>query len=165
MLMPSQLDAYFAAEKAEGLGFFVFGLVACGFAVFALWRVRDPLFKGMAIPLLAVGLIQVAVGATIFARTDAQVASLRAQVQVAPADFKAQELARMSTVTSSFAVYKLIEVGFLVIGLGLALKPGIRRYWRGFGLGMLLQGALMLPADLVAEARAAAYVRTIESVP
>ena len=163
--MGSHLDAYFAAEKAESLVFLGFGLVGVAFAVFALWRLRDPLFKGMAIPLLLVGLIQIGVGATIHLRTDTQLAALKAQVQAVPQDFKTRELARMATVGTSFSVYKGIEATFIVVGLFLALKRNARRFWRGFGLGMLIQGALMLPADLLAEDRAAAYVRQIEAMP
>jgi len=163
--MLSQLDAYFAAERTESLVFLAFGLAAIAFSVFALWRLRDPLFKGMAIPMLVVGLIQAGVGATILARTDSQVAALKAQVDSAPANFKAEESARMRVVGRSFVVYKGIEVMFIVVGLLLAFTRRLRRFWRGLGLGMLLQGALMLPADLLAEDRAAAYARQIEAMP
>lgn len=163
--MPSTLDAYFAAERAESLAFLGFGLAAVLVAGFLLWRVRDPLFRGMAIPLFAVGLIQIAVGATIVLRTDAQVASLKAQAEADPAAFRTQELARMSVVRRSFTLYKLVEVGFVVVGLGLALWRKGLRFWRGFGLGMLVQGALMLPADLLAEARAADYVAWLTALP
>jgi len=163
--MSSHLDVYFAAEQAESLVFLLFGLFAAGFAVFALWRLRDPLFKGLAVPLLLVGLIQLVVGATVYLRTDAQRAALQAQAVVAPTRLKTEELARMETVRASFTVYKGIEAAFIVIGLILALNPKARRFWRGLGLGMLLQGALMLPADLLAEARAAVYVRQLEAMP
>jgi hypothetical protein len=119
----------------------------------------------MAIPLLLVGLIQAGVGATIYARTGPQVAALKAQYQAGPATFKTQELARMKAVSSSFIVYKSIEALFVVVGLLLALMPNARRFWRGFGVGMLVQGALMLPADLLAEDRAATYVGQIEAMP
>ena len=163
--MLSQLEAYFAAEKAESLVFMAFGLCAVAFSLFALWRLRDPLFKGMAIPLLVVRLIQAVVGATVYTRTDAQVAALKAQYEAAPTSFKTQELARMDTAVCSFTVYEIVEAMFIVVGLALALMRRARRFWRGFGLGMLLQGALMLPADLLAEDRAAAYVRQIEAMP
>ena len=163
--MGPHLDAYFAAEKTESLVFLGLGVAALAFAAFALWRLRDPLFRGMAIPLLLVGLIQVGVGATILLRTGAQLSALTALAQAAPQDFKVQELARMETVRASFTVYKLIEVAFIVVGLVLALLPGARRFWRGFGFGMLIQGALMLPADLLAEARAAVYVQQIAALP
>jgi len=163
--MLSHLEAYFAAERTESLVFMGFGLCAFMFSVFALWRWRDPLFKGMAIPLLVVGLIQAAVGATIHARTEAQVTALKAQYQAAPASFKTEELARMKAVGSGFTVYKGIEVLFIVVGLLLALKGDAHRFWRGLGVGMLVQGALMLPADLVAEDRADRYVRQIEAMP
>jgi hypothetical protein len=163
--MSSHLDVYFAAEQAESLVFLLFGLFAAGFAVFALWRLRDPLFKGLAVPLLLVGLIQLVVGATVYLRTDAQRATLQAQAVAAPTQLKTEELARMETVRASLTVYKGIEAAFIVIGLILALNPKARRFWRGLGLGMLLQGALMLPADLLAEDRAAVYMQQLEAMP
>lgn len=163
--MLTNLDTYFAAEKTESLVFLAVGLLACVVAALVLWRVRDPLFRGMALPVLVVGLIQVAAGFTIYDRTDAQVAELSAQLQSDPAAFKAQELARMKTVQTGFAIYKSVEGLFIVVGLGLALMRSAHRFWRGFGLGMLLQGALMLPADLIAEDRAATYVGQIQALP
>lgn len=163
--MLQQLQAYFAEERVESLVFMGFGWVALAFAAITLWRVRDPLFRGMALPVLVVGLIQAAAGFTIYDRTDAQVAALSAQLQSDPAAFKAQELARMKTVQTGFAIYKSVEGLFIVVGLGLALMRNAHRFWRGFGLGMLLQGTLMLPADLIAEDRAAAYVGQIQALP
>ncbi len=163
--MQPNLDVYFAAEQAESLVFLAFGLGAILLAGLMIWRWRDPLFKGLAVPMLIVGAIQVGVGATVFARTEGQLAALKAQYQAAPATFKAQELERMKAVRSSFTVYKAIEVAFIGIGLLLAMLGSLHRFWRGIGLGMLLQGALMLPADLVAEDRADIYMRQIESLP
>lgn len=163
--MLQHLQAYFAAERAESLVFMGFGWVALAFAAFVLWRVRDPLFRGIALPVLAVGVIQAAVGLTIYARTGSQVDALEAQLASDPAAFKTGELARMEKVRTGFAVYKSIEALFIVVGLGLALMRNARRFWRGFGLGMLLQGSLMLPADLIAEDRAAAYVGALQALP
>lgn len=100
------LDAYFAGERAESLLFLAIGLIACVVAGLFLWRRRDPLLAGLAPPLALVGLIQVGVGATIYARTPGQVASLQAHYATAPAAFKAEEGARMQAVRSGFAVYK-----------------------------------------------------------
>lgn len=162
--MLQALETYFAAEKAESLIFLGLGICAIVVAALALWRGRDPLFKGLAIPLLLVGAIQVGVGATIFVRTDAQVVALKAQYQADPAAFKTQELARMKAVREGFVVYKAIEIAFIAIGLVLALLPSLHRFWRGIGLGMLLQGALMLPADLAAEDRTDAYLQAIQAI-
>ena len=163
--MLTELDLYFGAEKTEGLVFLLVGLLACAVAALVLWRVRDPLFRGFALPLALVGLIQVGVGANIHARTDAQLAALKAQYLAAPAEFKAQEGARMKSVRAGFLAYKAVEIAFIVIGLTLAFARGLHRFWRGLGLGMLVQGALMLPADLIAEERAAVYQARLEALP
>lgn len=163
--MLTELDTYFAAEKTESLVFLAVGLLACVVAALVLWRVRDPLFRGFALPLALVGLIQVGVGANIHARTDGQLAALKAQYRAAPAEFKSREGARMKSVRAGFLVYKVVEVAFIVIGLVLAFARGLHRFWRGLGLGMLVQGALMLPADLIAEERAAVYQARLQALP
>lgn len=163
--MPSTIDAYFAGERAESLLFLAVGLVACVVASVAVWRRRDPLLVGLAVPLALVGLIQVGVGATIYARTPGQVASLQALFAADPAAFKVEEGARMQAVRSAFAVYKGLELAFIVVGLALAVPRTRRRFWRGVGLGMLLQGALMLPADLAAEGRADTYMKALQALP
>lgn len=163
--MLQHLDAYFAAEKSESLAFLGIGLAACVIGAFVLWRVRDPLLRGFALPLLLVGIVQIGVGATIHARTDAQLAALKAQYLAAPAEFRAQEIERMKPVRASFVIYKSLEVGFIVVGLALAFARRLHRFWRGLGLGMLVQGALMLPADLLAEQRADTYLAQLEALP
>jgi hypothetical protein len=163
--MLDALDTYFAAEQAESLLFLGFGLFAWLAAGLIVWRWRDPLLTGLALPLVFVGLIQIGVGASVYVRTAGQVAALKAQYQSAPATFKSEELARMQAVRSSFATYKVIEMAFIGIGLALAVPRKMRRFWRGVGLGMMLQGALMLPADLAAEARADAYIHSLQALP
>ncbi|MBP6777841.1 MAG: hypothetical protein KA151_11375 [Piscinibacter sp.] len=163
--MLDALDTYFAAEQAESLLFLAFGLCAWLAAGLIVWRWRDPLLIGLALPLVFVGLIQIGVGASVYVRTAGQVAALKDQYRSAPATFKAEELGRMQVVRSSFVTYKAIEIAFIGIGLALAVPRGMRRFWRGLGLGMMLQGALMLPADLAAEARADTYIRHLQALP
>ena len=71
----------------------------------------------------------------------------------------------MKSVRAGFLVYKVVEVAFIAIGLMLAFARGLHRFWRGLGLGMLVQGALMLPADLLAEERADTYLVQLEALP
>jgi hypothetical protein len=73
--MLNEIDTYFQAERAESLLFMVFGLLAIAASVVLLWRYGDAMSTGLAIPLVAVGLVQLAVGGGVCVRTPAQVSA------------------------------------------------------------------------------------------
>ena len=154
--MLNSIDSYFQAERAESLLFAAFGVLAIGTSLYLLWRYGDAMSKGLAIPLILVGLIQIAVGSSVYLRTPAQVVTLKAQVVQDPARFKSEETARMGPVMANFKTYKLIEVAFILIGLAVTLLVS-QPFVLGIGMGMLIQGALMLPADITAEQRGTVY--------
>lgn len=154
--MTEAIERYFQAEQAESLLFVALGVVAIAASVFLLWRYGDAMSKGLAIPLIAVGLIQIVVGGSVYLRTPQQLSALKIQQTHAGAKFKADETARMATVMTNFKIYKIIEVGFVLVGLAIVLLIG-QPFWLGIGMGMLVQGALMLPADITAEQRGAVY--------
>lgn len=108
-----------------------------------------------------IGIIQLVVGGSVYFRTDRQVAHLEALYQKDRAAFVSLETPRMESVMSNFALYKKIEAAFVVIGLLLIVFAPPRQFWLGIGVGMLLQGALMLTADLFAERRGHEYIAAI----
>jgi len=156
---PPFIADYFAAEKLEALLFMAVGLAAIAAAVWLL-RKRSAL-RGMAGPLVAVALIQLVVGATVYFRTDAQVEQLTQQHSRQPAVFKAEESARMRTVIDNFALYERIEIGLLALGMALVVLLRARPFWFAFGLGLVLQAAFMLALDHFAAARAHDYLRVL----
>jgi hypothetical protein len=157
--MPSYLATYFEAEKQESAVFVAMGIAAIGVAI-AAWR-RYPRHRAIAYPLVAIALIQLVVGGTVWARTDGQVATLSEQRRVDPAAFRAAEGARMAQVMASFQVYKAIEIALVVAGLGLLVFRRKRAAFAAVGLGCLLQGSAMLAFDLFAEARGRTYIKAI----
>jgi hypothetical protein len=157
--MHDELVRYFSAEKSESLLFILMG-VGAFVASALLFRSESP-YRGMAIPLTAIGLIQVGVGATVYLRTDAQVAALTALLKGTPAEFQQAELARMAVVMRSFQLYKAIEIVVLAGGIVLALLFPRRERLYSAGIGCLLQGSLMLVMDLFAERRGQVYIDAI----
>ncbi|MBS1545155.1 MAG: hypothetical protein JST14_16080 [Bacteroidetes bacterium] len=150
---------YFTAEKNESLIFIAFGILTLSFSVYCLLRWGDAFYKGFAVPVIFIGLIQLVVGETVYFRTDQQMETLeKLRHQDKPA-FVADETRRMETVMKNFSLYKKIEVAFVVIGLLLIFLTPSREFWLGLGVGMLLQGALMLTADIFAERRASEYIK------
>ena len=153
------IDSYFGAEKLESLLFIVVGALAIALALVLLRR-RSSL-RGMAIPLIAVALIQLVVGGTVYLRSDTQAAQLQQQARDAPAEFKRAETARMKTVIANFELYRSIEIGLLALGMAIVVLLRNREFWFAFGLGLVLQSGFMLSLDHFAEARAHDYFKAV----
>jgi len=153
---------YFAAERRESAVFLACALAAAA-ASAALAALRSP-YRAMAWPLLAVGLIQLVVGSTIFLRTPGQAARLTRQLREAPAAYRTEETARMQRVQRGFVLYKRIEIGLLALGRALASGEGYGRTLYAVGMGLILEAGLMLALDLRAERRAHRYLQMVRSV-
>jgi hypothetical protein len=155
------IRTYFTAEKNESLIFIVLGILTIGFSIYAILTWGDNFYRGFAVPASLIGIIQLVVGGTVYFRTDKQLAQAEALLQQSKEAFVQSETSRMDTVMKNFALYKKIEVAFVIIGLLLVFLAPSKEFWLGVGVGMLLQGALMLTADIFAERRGEQYSRHI----
>lgn len=154
--MLAAIDAYFSTEKRESLLFIAVGLTAVAVGIWLLATAHA--YRGMAYPFIAIAAIQLIVGATVYFRTDAQVAALRDLVEADAQRYVREERARMETVQRSFTIYKWIEVALLACGIIGVLALRGHPLLHGVAVGLMVQSALMLTADLVAEHRADKYV-------
>ncbi|MGL5889711.1 MAG: hypothetical protein ACRC3B_07495 [Bacteroidia bacterium] len=161
--MTESMHNYFREEKTEALFFLVAGLLSLGLSVWAFFINRERFFVGLAIPVLVVGLIQIVVGATVFFRTQQQVAGLEELFATDPAKFASSELERMITVMNNFHIYKWVEIGFVVSGL-LLIVFNAQGFWQGTAVGLLLQGSIMLSLDIVAERRGVSYQQELHQL-
>jgi hypothetical protein len=150
------LTSYFQAEKSESVLFVAVGAAALAASGWLL--ATSSTMRGMAAPFVAIGLIQLAVGGSVWRRTDRQVDGLRVRLAADPAGLKAAEVPRMEAVMRNFTVYKAVEVAVLLVGL--ALTVFLRRSELAYftGVGCVAQGAVMLVFDLFAERRGQAYL-------
>ncbi|MBK7553363.1 MAG: hypothetical protein IPI55_01840 [Flavobacteriales bacterium] len=160
----THIEAYFRAEKAESLLFLAIGIAAIAFAVFAWMKWNEPFVKGMAVPLIEIGLIQMTVGGTVFARTDKQVSALNAQAAHDAQAYRDAELPRMEKVMKSFTAIKWTEIVFVLTGIGLLMLTSTDGFWKGLGLGLMLQGSVSLTLDVFAEKRGAEYITAVEQL-
>ncbi len=166
MFSKSEIEKYFTAEKQESLLFLVIGLVAIMAALVFFFFIRSAFYKGAAIPLLIVGLIQLTVGFSVYKRSDDDRIRNVYAFDMNPGELKNQELPRMEKVNRNFVIYRWIELALLITGLILTLiygqNPG-RSYWFGFGIALSMQSASMLGADYFAEKRALEYFKGLQS--
>jgi hypothetical protein len=160
--MMNNMSDYFVAEKQESVIFVVVGLLAIGFSLW-LWMNGHRL-KSMAYPLVVIALMQIVVGGTVYLRTDSQVSTLSAQLQVNPAALKAEETARMETVMKNFSIYKSIEMLLMIMGVGMIAFFQRHDVAAGIGVGLVLQAAFTLTLDIFAETRGADYLSVVQSI-
>ena len=161
---------YFTAEKQESLLFLIVGIVAVMLALVCwLFIKSNPnFFKGAAIPLLAIGLIQMVVGYSVYSRTDKQKADISYNMGIAAANYvKQTELPRMKNVMTNFVIYRWVEIAFIITGIILIFLFRLhadKAFWYGFGVALAIQAVIMLGADYFAEKRGKAYTNELKKI-
>jgi hypothetical protein len=159
--MEDQLLQYFQGEKAESLLFLLIAGAAILVSVYVLANQSE--YRLVAIPLLAIALLQVVVGGTVFLRTPKQVMRLSVQLDDEPAVYRAAEQKRMEVVRRNFRIYKVAEIVVLAAGIVLTYWSRDNLGLYSVGIGMIAQGAAMLLCDLFAERRAVAYLEVLRN--
>ena len=121
-------------------------------------------FKGAAIPLLLIGLIQGVVGYTVYKRSDEDRKKNVYAYDMNPLQLKSPEIPRMEAVMKNFIIYGRLEIAFIAAGLILLFtfraNPD-KSFWYGLGLTLVIQSALMLSLDFFAEKRGHIYLKGI----
>jgi hypothetical protein len=165
MFTKQDIERYFVAEKQESLVFLIIGGVAIVLALVAWFYGKASFFRGAAIPLLVVGLIQGVVGYTVYRRSDEDRVRNVYAFDVNPGQIKSDELPRMQKVNRNFDIYFGIEFTLALVGVAMVIyfrrKPEYY-FWYGFGVALALQALIMLTADYFAEKRADKYTAGIE---
>jgi hypothetical protein len=165
MLTKADIEKYFIAEKQESLVFLVIGIIAVVLALIFYFAARPPIYKGAALPLLILGLMQAIAGYTVFVRSDDQRVSQVYAYDMNPDQLKTVELTRMRKVRTNFLIYRWVEIGFIIAGLVLIFifrNDPIKYFWLGFGIALTLMAAELFSADWIAEKRAVYYSNQLE---
>ena len=106
MLTKSDIEKYFIAEKQESLLFLIIGIIAIICAIVFILFLKNNFWRGAAVPLIIVGLIQCIVGFTVYNRSDKDRASNVYAFDMNPQQLKQKELPRMKAVNKNFVFYK-----------------------------------------------------------
>jgi hypothetical protein len=166
MFTRTDIEKYFIAEKQESLLFLVIGIIAIILAVAFHFFTRPAAYKGAAIPLFLIGIIQIVVGFTVYDRSDADRIRNVYAYDMNPDQLRQEELPRMEKVAGNFVLYRWMEIAFAAAGIILIIKMGGKKgnsFWYGFGIALMIQAFLMLGADYFAERRAKKYTLGIKA--
>lgn len=158
------IQTYFNAEKKGAYVALAIGLVACTLGFSFLIGALAPFYTGLALPLVLLGIVQVVAGGSVARRSDFQAYELQKLLGNDPEELVAQELPRMGKVMRNFVWLRWVEGVFIVLGIALMLfNPGLV-FGMGLGLGLCVQGALMLVFDYYAERRALKYANFLHEI-
>jgi hypothetical protein len=162
MDVESILRTYFGGEKSEAALILLAG-VLCFVAALWLWFwVRQPFARGLALSLLLTAALGIAVGGSVYFRTDSQVRQLIELQQRDPGRFVAQEGPRIREVVKSFKVYRAGYAVAVLLALACVFVLG-RPAYHGLAVGLLVLAALGFTIDYHAEARAVAYMQALQA--
>jgi len=165
MLTKADIEKYFTAEKHESLVFLVIGIAVIVLALIFYFTAKTQVYRGAALPLLILGLMQAVAGYTVVMRSDDQRISQVYAYDMNPDQLKTIELTRMRKVKTNFLVYRWIEIGAFIAGLILILlffNQPLKSYWLGFGITFTIMAAELFIADFIAEKRAVHYISLLE---
>ena len=166
MFGKQEIEKYFLAEKQLGLLFIIIGSVAVVLAIIFYFFIKAPFYKGAAISLLIVGLIQLVVGFTVYSRSDEDRARNVYAYDMNPAQLKTEELPRIKKVLGNFVIIKWAEMALVVTGFILIFYyrgNAAKTFWYGFGLALTIQVLILFIGDMTAEKRAKLYTSGLET--
>jgi len=166
MFTKTDIEKYFFAEKQESIFFLIIGVIAILLAISFYLFLKKNLYKGAAIPLLAIGLIQLVVGYTVYSTSDNQRIDCVYGLDMNSGKLKNEELPRMKTVNANFIIYKWVEIALTITGIALIFYfsgDKEKSFWFGLGIALAVQSAIMLSADYFAEKRAKVYTDHLEN--
>jgi len=149
---------YFDGEKTGGYVLVGLGL---GGVVAGTLLLREPsdVRKGLSYPLLAVGALHLAAGVYVGIASDQRIDDFGQEIERDGQAWTLRERDRMDGVATQFTVLKLVEVGLIAGGAGLAYYGWRTRRGKleGAGIGIAIEAAVTLAFDLWASHRANDY--------
>lgn len=155
---------YFNAEKAESLLFIGFGILAISLSVYFFFFIKDSFWKGLAIPLLFFSFVQIIIGSTIFTRSAKDNLRVENLFKYEPQKIQSEEIPRIEKVMRNFVYYRYFEIAMIILGLVLMFSLSNYGFWKGFGLGLFMQCAVLLSLDFFAEKRGQFYIQYLQTI-
>ena len=158
------IHTYFSEEKIESLFLIIIGIIAILLAALFLFIIKYSFYKGIAIPLLLIGTIQVFIGINHYNLSLKHLKKIEHPLNNNLKNTTIIEQIQMEAVIRDYNIYKWIEIIFIIGGIivYLLFSKSSQVFWKGIGLGLLIQSSLMLTLNLIAEERANSYVHNIK---
>ncbi len=149
---------YFNGEKWESYLFLVMGILTISISLYLLFVLTTSFWKGVAIPFILVGVLELVVGYTIVNRSPKDILRVENFIRNEPHKIQSEEIPRMEKVMTNFKVFRIAEIILIALGILLMYSTMEDTFWRGLGLGLFIQAGSVLGLDFFAERRGHTYL-------
>ena len=157
------IDAYFTDEKSLSSVFIAIGLISIVTAILFFTIIKYTLYRGISTVFLILGLIQLVVGVSVYSQTKSNLSRVTTALNNNNSSDKQLEIERTHHIISNLSYFKLSEILFLLIGVMLFIfcKHSSQKFWKGIGLGLVIQASLLFILDFIAQNNAILYLNTL----
>lgn len=149
---------YFNGEKWESYLFLLLGVLSILISIYLLFVLKTSFWKGVTIPFILVGMLELVVGYTIVKRSPIDILRVEKMINDEPQKIASEEIPRMEKVMSNFKVFRIAEIILIGIGILLMYHTLNDTFLRGLGLGLFFQASTVLSLDFFAERRGHVYL-------
>lgn len=149
---------YFNGEKWESYLFLLMGILTIAVSLYLLFVLKTSFWKGVAIPFILVGMLELVVGYTIVNRSPKDILRVENFIKNEPQKVRTEEIPRMEKVMQNFKAFRWVEIILIAIGILLMYSTIQDTFWRGLGLGLFIQAGIVLGLDFFAERRGHTYL-------
>lgn len=154
---------YFAGEKFQCSIGILLGLTGILLSIYFIY-LSKPVFKGIAFAFIPLSLLLLAICIGIVIRTPKDIQRVTSYYKSEPTKIQTDELPRMEKVMKIFPVAKMVEIGFIIVGIFLLLFFGNNDIIKGVSIGLILQGIMLYGFDHFAQSRGKLYFEFLNSL-
>jgi hypothetical protein len=155
---------YFNGERAESYLFLALGILGLVISSYMFFLKASAYWKGFAIPFMLVSVLEIIVGISLIYRSPKDIIRVENYIKNDQVKIKSDEIPRMEKVMKNFMVYRYVEIVLIFIGAILYFASANSDFWRGLGLGLLIQAIIVLTLDYFAERRGFIYLEYLNSI-
>ena len=161
-LMQTDMHRYFAGEKNGGIWLMGVGGAATAVGT-GLFFPEGDFYRGMAYPVLILGVLELLGGAAFYVNTNRRVPRFDQQLRQSPAEFRDGELRRIRRVNRELSFLTAVELTLIVAGGTMAGVGAMRdlQTLSGVGTGLLLHATVLFIYDQLAARRALRYTDSL----
>lgn len=170
MLTKTDIEQYFLSEKNTGVFLLIAGAIAIIVALVFLLFIKPSIYKGIAIPLIAIGIAQVVMGYAAYSKSDKQRIDNVYAFDMNPDKLKSVELPRMQKALGSIKLFLGVELAVLAAGIILIIMnkqyaepaASTKAIWFGAGIGLAIQALVFFSVDLFVLNKSRTYTSALE---
>ena len=159
------INVYFSGERLQCLIGIAISILSIAFALFFLWQVKTEFYRGIAWPIIVISILFLSVCIGVVRRTPRDIERVTNYIKHEKEKVSSKEIPRMKHVLRNFKVIKIVELGLLLLGIGLLIFATVKGnlLLSGIGLGLAIQTTIILGFDYFAHGRAEVYFEFLQN--